>query len=301
MTNLPDPNLQAGGVQGLEPKPAPWLLVLQFPLTRLVLLGPLLFLMMGISNGLWAVRFADRPMIAIAMAALMAGLALAVYAGFVRFIERRPVNELALSAIGRELGPGLFAGAGLYMLCVGILMALGVYHVDGFNSLPVVLPSVAMALSSGIFEELLHRGTIFRNVEALAGSWIALLISALFFGLRHMGNPDGNIVGALAITVEAGLLLASLYLLTRRLWLGTGVHIAWNFVQSGIFSGSVSGAFEQPGLLRATIQGSELMTGGKFGMEASLVALVVCTATGLLVLRSAIRRGNIVLPMWKRS
>ena len=278
-----------------------WLRVLQFPLVRLFLLGPLLFLMMGISNGFWEVKFADSPLIGIAMAALMVALGFAVYIAFVKLIEQRPVNELALPMMGRELGMGMLAGAGLYTLCVLVLMALGVYRIEGINPLALLLPSVAMALSSGVFEELLHRGTIFRNVEELLGSWIALLFSALFFGFRHLSNADGNIVGALAITIEAGLLLAAIYMLTRRLWLSIGFHIAWNFTQSGIFSGSVSGGFEKPGLFKATIEGPEWLTGGKFGMEATLVGLLICTTAGLVMLVMAIRRGNIVSPFWQRA
>ena len=131
-----------------------------------------------------------------------------------------------------------------------------------------MLPALAMALSSGVFEELLHRGTIFRNLEDMLGSWIALLASALFFGFRHLGNADGNILGALAITIEAGLLLAALYMLTRRLWPCIGFHVAWNFTQAGVFSGAVSGAFEQPGLLTAktrrpgTADGRHFRSGG---------------------------------------
>ena len=282
-------------------KPPLWLRVLQFPLVRLILLGPLLFLMMGISNGFWEYKFADSPLIGIAMAALMAALGFAVYIAFVKFIERRPVSELALPAMGRELGLGLLIGASLYTLCVLVLMVLGVYRIEGVNPLALMLPSVAMALSSGVFEELLHRGTIFRNVEELLGSWIALLASALFFGFRHLSNADGNIVGAIAITIEAGLLLAAVYLLTRCLWLSIGFHIAWNFTQSGIFSGSVSGAFEQPGLFKATIEGPELLTGGKFGMEATIVALLICTTAGLVMLIMAVRRGNIAPPFWQRA
>lgn len=282
-------------------KPALWLRVLQFPLVRLILLGPLLFLMLGISNGFWGHTFADSPLIGIAIAALMAALGFAVYIAFVKFIEQRPVRELALPAMGRELGLGLLFGAGLYTLCVLVLMVLGVYRIEGINPLAMLLPSVAMALSSGVFEELLHRGTIFRNVEELLGSWIALLVSALFFGFRHLSNADGNLVGALAITIEAGLLLAAVYLLTRRLWLSIGFHIAWNFTQGGIFSGSVSGAFEQPGLFKAVIEGPELLTGGKFGMEATIVALLICTTAGLVMLVMTIRRGNIVPPFWQHA
>lgn len=282
------------------PRPL-WLRILQFPLTRILLLAPVLFVLMGISNGFWGGQFVNRPLLAIASAAVMAALALAVYAVFVRFIERRPVSELARAPLARELSLGLLCGAGLYTLCVLILMALGVYRIDGINPVILVLPSIAMAISSGVFEELLHRGVIFRNVEELAGSWIALLVSALIFGLRHLGNPDASLLGALAITVEAGILLAALYLLTRRLWLGIGFHMGWNFVQSGIYSGSVSGAFEQPGLIKASLEGSELLTGGKFGMEASVVAFGFCTALGLVLLRMAAKRGNTLPPSWKRN
>ncbi len=281
--------------------PSRWLRILQFPLTRILLLAPLLFLLMGISNGLWGNQFADRPLIAVASAALMAALAIAVYAAFVRFIERRPVSELARAPLTRELGVGLMGGAGLYTLCVLILMALGIYRVDGHNPFILVLPSMAMAISSSVFEELLHRGVIFRNVEELVGSWIALVVSALIFGLRHLGNPDATLFSALAITVEAGMLLAALFLLTRRLWLSIGFHMGWNFVQSGIYSGSVSGAFEQPGLFKATLEGPQILTGGSFGMEASVMAFGICTATGLWLLHMAAKRGTALPPIWKRD
>lgn len=284
-----------------DEKPALWLRILQFPLVRLLLLGPLLFLMMGISNGLWGHTFAGQPLLAIAAASSMAALGVAVYVAFVRFVEQRTVSELALPPMGREHGLGIAAGAGLYTLCVLVLMALGVYRIEGTNPLSLMLPAVAMAVSSGVFEELLHRGTIFRNVEEMLGSWFALLVSALFFGLRHLGNADGNIVGALAIAIEAGVLLTAVYLLTRRLWLSIGSHMAWNFTQGGIFSGSVSGAFEQPGFFKATIEGPELLTGGKFGMEASIVALLICTTVGLVILRMAIDRGHIVKSIWQRK
>jgi hypothetical protein len=79
-----------------------------------------------------------------------------------------------------------------------------------------------------------------------------------------------------------------------------GIHMAWNYVQSAVFSGVVSGAVSDPGLLKATIEGPKLMTGGSFGMEQSLFALVLCTTAGAIMLRIAIRRGHILPPIWKR-
>ena len=145
-------------------KPPLWLRIAQFPLTRLLLLGGVLFLMLAQSNTFMATVSAS-PLASLAVAAAMTALGLAVYVGFVRFVERRPVSELALPGMGRELGIGLAVGAGLYTGCVLILMVLGIYRIEGLNPLAFMLPAVAMALSSGIFEELLFRGALFRIVE----------------------------------------------------------------------------------------------------------------------------------------
>lgn len=281
-------------------KPALWLRILQFPLTRLILLGGILFVMMAVSNGFMK-QFSGTPLKSAAVAAAMAALAVAVYVGFVRFIERRPVSELSLNGMGRDLGIGILVGAGLYTLCILILIGLGVYRIEGLNPWYFVLTAVAMALSSGIFEELLFRGALFRIVEEWLGSWISLLVSSFVFGFVHLANPAGTLIGALFISIEAGLLLAAAYMLTRRLWLSMGFHMSWNYTQSAIFSGIVSGDVTDPGLIRSNIKGPDMLTGGSFGLESSVVAFLICTITGVILLIMAIRRGNIEPPYWRRA
>lgn len=281
-------------------KPAFWLRVLQSPLTRLFLLGGIVFLMMGTNSGFMK-KYAATPSLAIATTVAMAALTLAIYAAYAKFIERRPVSELSLPGMGREWGMGALIGAALYTACVLILIALGMYRIEGLNPLSFVVPAVAMAVSSGIFEELLFRGVLFRSVEDLFGTWISLAVSSLVFGLAHLANPAGTLIGALYISVEAGLLLAAAYLLTRRLWLSIGFHMAWNYTQSAIFSGIVSGGVSDPGLIRSNIKGPAVLTGGSFGLEASLIAFLLCTATGLVLLAMSVRRGQIAPPRWRRA
>lgn len=273
--------------------PALWLRILQFPLTRLILLGGVLFMMMAKSNELMAM-FAKTPLQAILAVAAMAALAFAVYVAFVRLVERRPVSELALSGLGRDLGIGLLIGSGLYTACVLILMALGIYRIEGLNPWSFMLPAVAMALGSAIFEELVFRGVLFRVVEEWVGSWISLAVSSFVFGFLHLLNPAATLMGALFISIEAGLLLAAAYMLTRRLWMSMGFHMSWNYTQSGIFSGIVSGGDADPGLFKSVIQGPVALTGGSFGLESSLVAFLLCTATGVVLLVMAMRRGRVV-------
>lgn len=179
-------------------------------------------------------------------------------------------------------------------------MALGYYKVEGLNPLVFLLPNLAMAIKSGIFEELIFRGVLFRSVEAMAGSWAGILVSSVAFGLVHLMNPAATLTGAVYIAIEAGLLLSAAYMVTRRLWICMGFHMGWNYFQSAVFSGVVSGAVGDPGLLKATIEGPALWTGGAFGMEQSVIALVLCTTTGVILLGIAIRRGHVVPPMWAR-
>lgn len=276
-----------------------WLRILQSPLTRLIVLGAAMFQFMG-----WAQarleQFHDTPLLGVPIQIALGLAAIALYLAYGKFIERRDVTELSTPGLGREWVIGALIGAGLYTACAVILMALGIYKVEGLNPLAFLIPNLALAIKSGVFEELLFRGVLFRSVEAIFGSWVGILVSSLVFGLLHLLNPDATLGGAIYICIEAGLLLAAAYLVTRRLWICMGFHMAWNYFQSAVFSGVVSGAVSDPGLLKARIEGPELLTGGSFGMEHSVVALVLCTTTGVILLMIAIRRGHIMPPIWKR-
>ena len=243
--------------------------------------------------------FFDRPLLNIPIQIGLGLLAIALYVAYGKFMERREVTELSTPGLAREWAIGAVIGAGLYTASAVTLMLLGIYKVEGFNPLMFLLPNLAMAIKSGIFEELVFRGVLFRSVEAVFGSWAGIVVSSLVFGLIHMLNPGATIGGAIYICIEAGLLLAAAYLVTRRLWICMGFHMAWNYFQSAVFSGAVSGSAAQPGLLKATIEGPELLTGGSFGVEHSIVALVYCTTVGVILLIIAIRRGHLMPPMWK--
>lgn len=277
-----------------------WLRILQFPLIRLVVLGYTIFYLMGWTEGRIQ-QFKEIPGIGVAIALGMGLVVMALYYAWGKWIERREVTELSLPGMPRQWGIGALLGLGLYSGCAGILMILGIYQVEGFNPLSFMVPAIAMSVKSGIFEELVFRGVLFRSVEDLAGSWIAVVVSSLVFGFLHLLNPGATIAGAAYISIEAGVLLGAAYLLTRRLWMGIGFHMVWNYVQSAVYSGVVSGGVDEPGLLKAKIEGPHLLTGGSFGMELSLGALILCTTAGVILLVKAIRRGHLQPPPWKRK
>ena len=270
------------------------------PPVRVVLLGFILVMMMALNTDVMT-SYEGDPFKSVQHIMALAIAGLAVYLGYAIFFEGRAVSELSVRGMGRELGVGLLLGVSLYAACEAVLMVMGIYRIEGLNPLSFMIPAIAMALSSGVYEELLFRGVLYGSVEKWLGSWAAVVVSSLVFGLTHLINPQGTMEGALFIAVEAGILLAAAYLLTRRLWVSMGFHVAWNYTQSAIFSGNVSGNDAAQGLVRSTIRGPDYLTGGSFGVESSVIALGLCTTTGIVMLVMAAKRGRIVPPIWKRK
>jgi hypothetical protein len=153
---------------------------------------------------------------------------------------------------------------------------------------------IAVAIVSGVVEEVLLRGIVFRLLTRAFNVWWALGLSSLLFGLLHLGNDNATLFSALAIALEAGVLLAAFYLWTGRLWASIGAHAAWNFTQGYIFGAPVSGIDTGDGVLDAIPDAGDpvLFTGGAFGPEAALAAVLVVTAAGVLIVWDARRRAR---------
>jgi membrane protease YdiL (CAAX protease family) len=217
------------------------------------------------------------------------------------WIERRKIDEMA----PRKMLPGFLAGAlvGTAVLIVAVLaMALfGAYTIKGVNSgVSWMAPLLVMGLLPGITEEIMFRGVLFRVTEDGLGTWIALILSACFFGAVHLGNPNATWWSSAAIAIEAGLLLGMAYAWTRSLWFVMGLHAAWNFTQGPLLGIPVSGiAFK--GLLDSSTQGPVWLSGGEFGAEASATTVLICLLLAAFFTHRAIKRSGIRPPFWRRK
>ena len=262
--------------------------LLAFPLVRLVLAIAPISVFLKIATQLHV------PMLA---AALFVPL---LYVAYVRAVEQRRVAELSLAGAGAELVRGFVVGVALFSVTMAILRLAGVATItrgDGWHALVVGLGA---AVGAALIEETLIRAIFFRIVEESLGSVIALVASAALFGFMHAFNPGATLVSTVAIALEAGVILAAAYLYTRRLWMAIGLHAAWNFTEGGVFGASVSGGAAH-GLFASHFHGATILTGGAFGPEASVVAVVVCLIAGVALLVRARRLGHFRRPFWIRS
>ncbi|MGW0857018.1 CPBP family intramembrane glutamic endopeptidase [Streptomyces sp. NPDC002690] len=223
------------------------------------------------------------------------GLAVAAYVALVRYLEgRRRPQELALDRARPELRQGALLGLGLFSVTIASVALVGGYHVQGWGSIGGALTTLGLMSCLSVTEELAFRGALFRVLEERAGTYGAVAVSGLAFGTLHLVNKDATVWGALAIAVEAGLMFGAIYAATRSLWLVIGVHLAWNTAEQGIFGTAVSGSGTGTGgLLDASVSGPDILSGGAFGPEASIFAILVCAVPTVLFLRAAKRRGRI--------
>jgi membrane protease YdiL (CAAX protease family) len=213
-------------------------------------------------------------------------------------LGEHPRDDLPIAGALRPLGLGLLGGFLLFSLIVGVAAGLGVYQVTGLGDFRgLVAALIGSAIFPGISEEIVFRGVLFRWIEELGGSWVALLLTSGFFGAAHLMNPNASMVAAVGIAFEAGVMLGAAYMLTRSLWLPIGLHAAWNFTQGEIYDIPVSG-MPVHGIVDARLCCNPLLTGNGFGLEASVIAMTVATLFGLWLLWLAIKRGNVVQSWW---
>ncbi|MFI5915912.1 lysostaphin resistance A-like protein [Dactylosporangium sp. NPDC051541] len=231
---------------------------------------------------------------ALIFGALTAAGGLWVYRWIVGKLEQRPVTEIAAANLRPQLLRFTAAGIALFMLTIGVIALFGGYTIEGWGSFWAMLATFGTMIGAAVAEELLFRGALFRLVEEWLGTWVALAVSGVLFGALHLFNPGATLWGALAIAAEAGLMLGAAYTATRSLWVPIGLHLGWNFAESGLFGTVVSGTTGTHGLLRGAATGSDLISGGTFGPEGSVIAILAGAVATALFLRHAARNGRFV-------
>lgn len=179
---------------------------------------------------------------------------------------------------------GCVLGTAAFTIAVAAAAAFGGLSLTlnpefGTASIPVSVLSAFVIFAFGAaLEEALFRGYVLQTLVRSGWVWLGIAITAIPFGIVHLGNPDAKLISTLN-TVLAGVWLGIAYLKTRDLWFVWGMHLAWNWVQNSIFGIEVSGLnFTSSPLLKEIDRGPEWMTGLNYGLEGGIsvtVALIV--------------------------
>ena len=207
---------------------------------------------------------------------VLSALVVLAYYGWIGLTEGHKATDLSVRRLLPETCKGLLTGFLYFVVVVGIMMLAGVYRVESFqfNGL-TQLAQFCFFLTIAVGEEVMFRGIVFRMIDVRWNTWIALLVSTAVFGLVHIVNPGATWWSTLAIALESGLLLGAAYKYSGTLWLPIGIHWAWNYTQGNVFGFAVSGNEFGESIISPRVEGHELLTGGIFGAEASIIAVIV--------------------------
>ena len=215
---------------------------------------------------------------------------LGLYALFVRWFEKRWPTDLPLLRLVSHTLLGLLVGFVFMVMVVGSITATGcaAEFWNGF-SWQEQYDAFALFLMVAVGEEVMSRGVIFRLIDERWGTWVALIVSSLFFGLGHISNDNSSWWASFAIAIEAGLLLGAAYKWSGNLWVPLGIHWAWNYTQGNIFGLAVSGNTMESNMLTTTVEGPDIITGGAFGPEASIITVIIGLICSLVFLSNCRR------------
>ncbi len=241
------------------------------------LIGGLLtfFILYGISS-IPGMIFTQNKMFVIVGSILLSALVLFAYYGWVRILEGGTAEDVRLKDLLPETGKGLLIGLFYFVVVVGIMMVFGFYqiksiHFDGYTQ----LAQFSFFLTVAVGEEIIFRGIMFRMIDERWNTWVALIVSTIVFGLVHAANPNATWWSTLAIALESGILLGASYKYSGSLYLPIGIHWAWNYTQGNVFGFAVSGNDFGTSIITPLVEGPDIFTGGAFGAEASMIAVVV--------------------------
>jgi uncharacterized protein len=180
-------------------------------------------------------------------------------------------------------GAGFLVGLAMFTAVVLVLVATGALAPDlprpgsqGAAALAGVMLMLVAWLVQGSAEELLYRGFVLQ-VLARRRVWLGVVVSSGLFALAHLQAWAAPV--ALLNLALVGVLTCVYALREGGLWGVCGVHAAWNWAQGNLFGLVVSGQ-DVPGgvLVDLRAEGSAWLTGGPFGVEASLATTVVLLA-----------------------
>lgn len=209
---------------------------------------------------------------------------------WVRFIEDRKISSLGLNKdrFFKKFIKGFVIGVLMFSLVTILMWIFGVISLSqglkvGVKSIPSILMILPGWIVQSSTEEILTRGWFMNVVGAKYKPVIGLIVSSVIFAVLHIFNPGIGIISILNI-ILIGFMFGLYVIYTQNLWGACGIHAAWNFSQGNIFGFSVSGLnIDSNSLIRFSTNGSNLLTGGKFGPEASIFSTVVISI-GIIIL-----------------
>jgi len=195
---------------------------------------------------------------------------------FRKYIDRQSFRSLGFSVKKKVKDMIAGFGFGVALISLGFLFLYFTNYlrvVDIIFDAKTIFRTFLFFVFVAVHEEVVFRGYILNNLMNSMNKYVALAISAILFTLVHGINPNINFVAVLNLLL-AGFVLGASYIHTRNLWLPIFFHLSWNYFLGPVYGFEVSGLAFKSTIVQEVV-GSDLITGGKFGFEGSLILTVL--------------------------
>lgn len=207
---------------------------------------------------------------------------------FCRFAEGRSLRSMGF--VKEKALPKYLLGlaAGMVMFSAVLLLAVVTGNASfggiGVISSPLMYALICVGwLLQGAEEEIICRGWLMTSLSIKLPMWAAVIINSAFFSVMHLFNAGFNFLAALNILL-VGIMLSLFAVRFNNIWISCAIHSVWNWVQGNFYGLPVSGMATGSSVLNFELTGSELWTGGSFGLESGLGATIVCAVVILLLI-----------------
>jgi len=214
---------------------------------------------------------------------VMFGLGAIIIFLWVRFFEGRSTRTLGFTKPDflKKYFSGFLMGVLMNTIVVALIALWGNVEVatqstnlTGINSIGIVIIFLFGFIIQGASEEILSRGWMMQVIGARYWPWLGVLISTILFTILHLGNAGVNLISVLNLLLFA-LLMVLFVMKDGSLWSACAWHSAWNWMLGNVYGLSVSGSGEKVSIFDLNTTGNELISGGNFGPEGSLITTFV--------------------------
>ena len=163
------------------------------------------------------------------------------------------------------------------------LKAIDVYYVGNISIL-LLIKVFIIFIFQALLEEILFRGYLMPFFSKVIGIKFTITLLSFLFTCIHLFNPNLDIIG-LANVFLAGVTFSLIYYYTGNLWLVGAMHTLWNFILGFIVGSQISGIITYNSVFFSIpVENKDLISGGVFGFEASIVTTIVELTISLFVI-----------------
>ena len=147
----------------------------------------------------------------------------------------------------------------------------------------IIVILIVLVLIQGFFEEIIFRGYLMTRLAVKKGKWLAIILSSIFYLVFHMSNPSTSKLDLINIFLIS-IVMSLLYWYFDNVLVVAVFHAFWNCISGVIFGFSISGIRVLDSIFVVeTISDKQILTGGSYGIEGSIITTVFFAILGLLV------------------